>query len=314
MDPKMSRLTLAPKLLPSHGRSLLAPLGVLMICLSLLPVVAVIKSYATKPATVVSSTPPLARLSDVVTIKTKVQDSTVHLSDGHDILTAYAGPAELRAALEQNQAQSLSLASADFDEDGMPDLVTGYSFDDRGIVTLMRGNVDAIYPNSPAAQQRRANGTFTHAPFLSPAYVFSTPVAAEFIAAGDFDGDSHWDVIAASSHSAALYLLAGNGKGEFPTVKKMALPGIVTALTAGETNRRDGLTDVIVGIGGTAKPQVLVFEGPSGAFNSTPEVFPMPPRVASLALGQLDDSYEIDLLVAAGSELILVHGRDRQLL
>src|SRR5215217_7444286 len=311
----MPRLMLALKLLPSHGRSLPAPLGVLMICFSLLPISAVIKSYATKSASVVSSMPPLARLSDVVTFKTTGRGNpTVQLSDGHDILTAYVGPRELRAALEQNQAEPLNLASADFDEDGMPDLVTGYSFDDRGIVTLMRGNVDAIYPNSPAAQQRRANGTFTHAPFLSPAYVFSTPVAAEFIAAGDFDGDSHWDVIAASSHSAALYLLAGNGKGEFPTVKKMALPGLVTALTAGEINRRDGLTDVIVGIGATAKPQVLVFEGPSCAFNSTPEVFPMPSRVASLALGQLDDSYDIDLLVAAGSELILIHGRDRQLL
>jgi hypothetical protein len=47
----------------------------------------------------------------------------------------------------------------------------------------MRGNVDAIYPHSAEAQQRRANGTFTDAPFLSPTYVFSTPIAAEFVAA-----------------------------------------------------------------------------------------------------------------------------------
>src|SRR5215208_1762537 len=167
----MPRLTLALKLFPSHGRSLRAPLGVLMICLSLLLVAGVIKSYATKSASFVSSTPPLARLSRVVTVNTKGHGTpAVQLSDGHDILTAYVGPRELRAALEQNQAEPLNLASADFDEDGMPDLVTGYSFEDRGIVTLMRGNVDAIYPNSPAAQQRRANGTFTHAPFLSPAY------------------------------------------------------------------------------------------------------------------------------------------------
>jgi hypothetical protein len=220
----------------------------------------------------------------------------------------------LRAALEQDQAKPLSLASADFDEDGTPDLVTGYSFDGRGIVSLMRGNVDAIYPNAPAAQQRRRNGTFTQAPFLSPAYVFSTPLAADFIAAGDFDGDSHWDVITAARNNAALYLLAGNGKGEFPTVKKLPLPGLVTAFTAGEINRRDGLTDVIVGIATPETPQVLVFEGPSGAFNSRPEVLPMPSRVASLALGQLDESYEIDLVIASGSELIFLHGRDRQLL
>ena len=40
----------------------------------------------------------------------------------------------------------------------------------------------------------------------------------------------------------------------------------------------------------------------------------MPSRVASLALGQLDESYEIDLVIASGSELIFLHGRDRQLL
>src|SRR2546423_1832602 len=144
----MPRLTLALKPFPFHGRCLPAPLGVLMICLSLLPVAAVIKSYATTSASVVSSTPPLARLSRVVTIKTKDRGNpTVQVRDGHDILTAYVGPRELRAALEQNKAEPLNLASADFDEDGMPDLVTGYSFHDRGIVTLMRGNVDAIYPN-----------------------------------------------------------------------------------------------------------------------------------------------------------------------
>jgi len=245
---------------------------------------------------------------------TSTGNPAVHLSDGHQILTAYAGPEELRIALEQNQAKPVSLASADFDEDGVPDLITGYSFGGRGIVTLMRGNVDGIYPNSPEAQHRRANGTFTNAPFLSPAYVFATPVAAEFIAAGDFDGDSHWDVIAASTNDSALYLLAGNGKGEFPAVKKTVLPGLVTALSSGEINRRDGLADVIVGVAGSAAPQVLVFEGPNGAFNSTPEALPMPSRVAALALGQLDNSYEIDLLIASGPELIFLHGRDRQLL
>src|SRR5687768_16162825 len=101
----MPRLTLALRLFPSHGRSLPAPSSVLMICLSLLLGAAVIKSYETKSASVVGSTPPLARLSRVATIKTTGRDSTVHLSDGHDILTPYAGPGELRAALEQNQAE-----------------------------------------------------------------------------------------------------------------------------------------------------------------------------------------------------------------
>jgi hypothetical protein len=39
----------------------------------------------------------------------------------------------------------------------------------------------------------------------------------------------------------------------------------------------------------------------------------MPAEVTSLALGQLDESYEMDLAIAAGRELVVVHGRDRKL-
>jgi hypothetical protein len=38
----------------------------------------------------------------------------------------------------------------------------------------------------------------------------------------------------------------------------------------------------------------------------------LPTEATALALGQLDDSYEMDLAVAAGRELIVVHGRDRE--
>ena len=133
----------------------------------------------------------IARLSDDVSVHAASRDNPLlNLSDGHDLITTYSGPDELRGALEQNLAQPLSLASADFDEDGVPDLVSGYAYNGQGIVTLLRGNVDSIYPNAPEAKQRKAEGTFTNAPFLSPANVFAAPVSADFIGAGDFDGDS----------------------------------------------------------------------------------------------------------------------------
>src|SRR5437870_2734022 len=78
--------------------------------------------------------------------------------DGNNIPTFYTGPAELEVALQQNLARPLTLASADFDEDGVPDLVSGYDNSNAGILTLHRGNVDSIYPNSPQAQQRKASG------------------------------------------------------------------------------------------------------------------------------------------------------------
>lgn len=47
----------------------------------------------------------------------------LNLSDGGELLTAYIGAATLEHILEQNLAPSLALASTDFDEDGVPDLV-----------------------------------------------------------------------------------------------------------------------------------------------------------------------------------------------
>src|SRR5207244_4906603 len=99
------------------------------------------------------------------------------------------------------------------------------------IVTLLLGNVDSIYPNAPEAKQRKANGTFTDAPFLSPARVFGAPVAADFIGEGDFDGDSHWDVVIASRTRNALYLFSGDGHGGFASPAEIDLAGPVTALT-----------------------------------------------------------------------------------
>src|SRR5207247_3144243 len=107
----------------------------------------------------------LARLSETVSIHAAGRGNpTINLSDGHDLLTSYVGPDELRQALEENLAEPLSLASADFDEDGVPDLISGYALNGRGIITLLRGNVYSIYPNTPESKHHTSNCTFTHAP------------------------------------------------------------------------------------------------------------------------------------------------------
>jgi hypothetical protein len=128
----------------------------------------------------------------------------INLSDGRAVLTGYSGATDLPQVLEQNLARPRALASADFDEDGAPDLIGTYAGPGGGIITLHRGNVDSIYPNAPEAQQRKANGTYTDSPFLSPAHAFGVPEAADFVGTGDFDADSHWDVVAAARGGNAL--------------------------------------------------------------------------------------------------------------
>jgi FG-GAP repeat len=108
---------------------------------------------------------------------------------------------------------TLSLASGDFDEDGVADLEGGYGGTGGGIVTLVRDNVDAIHPNAVEAKQLKEKGKFTDAPFLSPASVMDVPVAAGLIGAGDFDADGHLDIVTAAKGSSCLYVLAGDGQG-----------------------------------------------------------------------------------------------------
>ena len=238
----------------------------------------------------------------------------VHLSDGHELIADYLGAAAARQALAQGDARPTALAAADFDEDGVPDLVSGYATDSySGVLTLHRGNLDAIYPNSLEAQARKAAGTYTPAPFLSPAHASTLGVAPDFLGAGDFDADGHFDVVAASYGGDQLYLLKGDGQGGLQPARQFGLAGALTAFTTGEINRRDGLTDLVVGVEGKAGAQVLVFEGPDGALGSEPEVFDMAAPVRALALGFLDEHYAADLAVASGRELVIVQGRDRQL-
>src|SRR5207245_7912886 len=77
------------------------------------------------------------------------------LRDGRDLPADYTGPAGARQALEKNEARPLALASGDFDEDGVADLVAGYAGGKGGLLTLHRGNADSINPESPEARLRR---------------------------------------------------------------------------------------------------------------------------------------------------------------
>jgi CSLREA domain-containing protein len=236
----------------------------------------------------------------------------LNLQDGIELQEDHGGNTINQQPLPQ-EARSLALASADFDEDGVPDLIIGYGLADGGRLRLYRGNVDSIYSNSVEAQQRKANGTFTDAAFLSPARLSELAQSPDFLAAGDFDADGHWDVATAAFGSRAFYVLPGDGKGNFGAVRRIDLPGAVTAFASGEINRPDGLTDIVIGTISEDGAKALVYEHPEGAMQGKPEVFPLDRAVTTLALSQIDHHYEMDLVIAAGNELQIIHGRDRRL-
>lgn len=175
-------------------------------------------------------------------------------------------------------------------------------------MTVYRGNIDAIYPNSPEAQLRKSTGQSTDAPFLSPARIFELPESPDFLSAGDFDADGHWDLAAGALGSTRLYLLRGDGHGGFAAPESVSLAGAITAMIGGEAGRPDGLIDLVLALRSAHGAQLAIFQGPEGALCTKPEAIPLPAEANELALGRFYGGPFIDLAAALGSRLVLVRG------
>jgi len=169
------------------------------------------------------------------------------LRDGQKVATNNVGD------WPPSPAVPLALASADFDEDGMPDLASGYAAPNgAGVIAIHRGNIDALWPYGKAPRNSEPPA------FLPDARVFALPEAPDFLGAGDFDADGHWDLVAGHRGSKSLYFLRGDGHGGFAPPERIDLPDSLTALTTGEINRIDDrLNDLAVGAGN----QLLVIHG-----------------------------------------------------
>ena len=236
----------------------------------------------------------------------------INLADGREIASSYSGPQHLAQALLQDQARPLSMASGDFDADGTPDLICGYSGPTGGLVALYRGNVDSVYPNTPDAKRRSGVERFSSPPpFLPDALIIEIPQTPGILVAGDFDADGKCDIVAAEKGGESLCLLSGDAEGRFLPARFISLPGKITALEAGEVNRPDGLIDLAVAVNGPAGAKALIFQNSTGALTGEPDFLDLPAESSALALGRLDDDYFIDLAVASDHNLVIVKGRDR---
>jgi len=209
----------------------------------------------------------------------------------------------------------LSLVSADFNEDGMPDAVCGYGSDKgEGTAELRWGNPDSLYPNSTEALERKKSNLFSDAPFGQAGTLVALPVEPDYLAAGDFNGDGHQDLAIAKRGGTAFYVIPGNGRGRFGKSVRIVLHAPLSFLAGGDVNRRDGLEDIIVGIQGPDSARLMVFEGPSGALNAKPEVITLPDEALEVVSGKFGDGYPWDMAVRlASGQVMIIPGRDRML-
>lgn len=241
----------------------------------------------------------------------------IRLQEARELEAVYvearAGKDTLQAASTHahglpRQARPLSLASGDLNVDGFADLVCGYSTPSGGILTVHRGDPEAFAPVNPDVLRGIANNQFPE-PFLKDATVIELPEAPDFLGVGDFNRDGRMDLIAAARNSNALYLLAGDGAGGF-SIRRIELPGTVTAMVTGEINQSDGAIDVVVAVSTPAGPSVLVYETARSLEEAVPVSHSLPAEAKSLALGRLDDDRLIDLAIVAGGQVLVLHGSD----
>ncbi|HNC44997.1 MAG TPA: VCBS repeat-containing protein, partial [Acidobacteriota bacterium] len=224
----------------------------------------------------------------------------LNLSQG--IETSRGGPAEL--VRPAGRETPLALASADLNEDGIPDLVTAWSTETGGVIKIHLGNPEGFGGGLTEAEAGQSDSFF---PGRLAANVPEVPLLVE---TGDFTGDGHQDVLCTRHGSTQLWLLAGDGNGNVLPAREIKIPGSITAFQVGQINRHDGLDDVMLGVSMAAGAHLLVFDSATGGLEAQPETISVPSPVTEIAVGNVIGSVWADVVGVAEKDLIVIAGRD----
>lgn len=147
-------------------------------------------------------------------------------------------------------SRAVSFAIADFNRDGVEDLMAGYEGHNGSFLNFYSGKT-------------HVSGN----PFEAAGNMIPIAFSPATLASGDFDADGNPDVVVGSGRF--LFWIRGNGHGDFEAPVRTDLPARVVTLEAADVERRDGLADLFVLISGQKDP--LLFRSPQGAMSANPE-------------------------------------------
>lgn len=170
-----------------------------------------------------------------------------------------------------------SVAVADFDGDGRPDLAVANA-DDSSVTVLLR-----VGRGTPATSNTHAVGTF--------------PLS---VATGDFTGDGKPDIISASNSSPTISLLRNNGSGGFlPAVTFDSNSGGVD-MAVGDFNN-NGTLDVAVALGSGIS--ILLGNG-QGGFSAPVFVQASNASINKIITADFNNDGKLDLATAGSATQI----------
>ncbi len=234
--------------------------------------------------------------SSGATILPSAAKPLVNLKNPQTLKVTYTGASDAVAALQSGAANPTALASADFDGDGAPDVVAGYSTKAGGALVLYRGNPEAYAPTDLTLYGKAAKGNVP-ATFMPKAQAFSLPQSPDLIVTGDFNLDGHKDVLV-GTRGGGLYLLAGDGHGNLLPPQIVSLTGQVTAMdVAGDSH-------VAVSMDSPSGSQLVILN-PGTEGLTAGASYPLSDRGDAVAWGNLGGG--ADVAVGAGSNVVMIY-------
>lgn len=234
---------------------------------------------------------------------TKRGPATIVLQNGYEL------PVSAEASRPGGTSRSTALTTADLDQDGFPDLVSGYATEGGGYLLVQRGDSEAFAPTRPENIAAANESRFLE-PFRSDAKTIVLPGAPDLIAAGDFDRDGRTDLLTAARGDDKISFAAGDGSAGFAAARSVSVPGRITTLAAGQIDSADGKTDLLVGVESESGFALLIYQSEDGIADA-PLQYGLPAAAQAIELAQLDESSWADAAILAGGEVFILHGRDQ---
>jgi hypothetical protein len=228
-------------------------------------------------------------------------------------------------------SQPYSVASGDFNGDGIPDLaVANYT----GTVTILLGNGDGTFSAVAAAPSTGSDpvsivvGDFNMdgIPDLAIANAYGNNVTIllgngdgtftakstiptvdkwpQSIAVGDFNGDGVPDLAIATNNGNTATILLGNGDGTFTSAASLSTGYSPTSVAVGDFNR-DGIPDLAITSGSTNSVEIWLGNGDGSFSQSAAPVVGYIPW--SVAVGDFNGDGIADLAVVnSGSDTVTI--------
>jgi len=226
-----------------------------------------------------------------------------------------------------NLGGALSIASGDFNGDGVPDFVVGQSSTAPGLGLVVFVTQSNGVP---------ANGV-----------VYAQGDALSYVAVGDINQDGKADIVASNSSTGAAEVLLGNGDGTFQPPALIALPGITNGVVVADLNgdgwpdvafagkdpfvyvllndgrgslvlagtypisgagyklvaadvNHDGKPDLCIAMTSTSRVAILLGNG-NGTFSATPDYDTTLPSPYGIVAGDLQKDGNLDLVITSPS-------------